>query len=394
MSKKILFVSNGYGEDTIAVAIIKALLDKARDCEIACEVAAFPLVGMGMPYQRAGIAVEAPLMLMPSEGLLAEDWGKLVQDLKKGLLGLIFKQIRSLKRLKPDLVVAVGDLFPVVMGSFVRRPMVFIGTAKSNYFVPYGYFERLLLKRYVSVSLVRDEATAAALRTQGLKAQWVGNAMLDALEARGADFALPEKQLALALFPGSHDNAYENFPVLLKALKAFEALWQNKFYVLLGFPLSLQLARFEARALAEGWGTGSLGSREVEKGDASILARWVREKSEILVISGQLGDILSRAQIVLGQAGTANEQAAAFGKPIVAFEPQPEKLRWYRKRQKGLLGEALEVVEDKPELIAQKLAEILNNPAKYNFMAQTGRERMGPPGGAAKMAEVILKTIP
>lgn len=384
MTKKFLFISNGFGEDTIAVSVIKAMQQQSPGVEIS----AFPLVGMGMPYQRANIAVESPLMLMPSEGLLAEDWSKLAQDFKSGLLGLTLKQIRSLKRLKLDAAVAVGDLFPVIMGSFTRKPLVFVGTAKSNYFVPYSFFERRLLQRHVRVALVRDEPTAAALRAHKLDARWVGNAMLDALETSGTTFNLPQGALVIALFPGSHENAYQDFPVLLRALKALESLRAEKIYVLLGFPLSLNLARFESQAAAENW---EIMTKETR--DESIIGRWAREKSEIIVITGKLGDILSRCALVLGQAGTANEQAAAFGKPIVAFDRNPDKLRWYRKRQKGLLGEALAIVPDNPEMIARTLSEILNDTARYDFMAKTGRERMGPPGGAAQMAEVILQQL-
>jgi uncharacterized protein (TIGR03492 family) len=384
MNKKILFISNGYGEDTIAVSIIKALLKQSPELDIA----AFPLVGKGVPYLKAGIALKAPLKLMPSEGLLAEDWSRLAEDFKEGLISLTFKQITHLRRLKPDVTVAVGDLIPVIMSSFTHAPLVFVGTAKSNYFVPYSFVERLVLKRRAAISLVRDEPTAAALRAQGLNALWVGNAMLDALEFSGTDFGLPAEALTIALFPGSRANAYQDFPILLKALKAFEALWQKKFYILLGFPLSLALSKFEEQASEEGWKI----EKGIEKGDASILARWTRDKSEILVVAGNLGDILNRCQIVLGQAGTANEQAAAFGKPVLAFAPKPHKMRWYRKRQKGLLGEALEVAPDNPRLIAEELYAILNNPDRYNLMAQTGIDRMGPAGGAAKMAEIILKT--
>ena len=47
----------------------------------------------------------------------------------------------------------------------------------------------------------------------------------------------------------------------------------------------------------------------------------------------------------MGQAGTANEAAAAAGVPVVAFErDRDRKTAWYRMRQHGLLGEALAVL--------------------------------------------------
>ena len=61
-----------------------------------------------------------------------------------------------------------------------------------------------------------------------------------------------------------------------------------------------------------------------------------------------------------------------------------------RDRQKGLLGEALQVVEPAPGIIADTIREIWKDKDRFQEMAEVGRSRMGPSGAAAKMAELIL----
>jgi uncharacterized protein (TIGR03492 family) len=114
----------------------------------------------------------------------------------------------------------------------------------------------------------------------------------------------------------------------------------------------------------------------------------------VLLVRGALGDLLARSQVVLGQAGTANEQAAGLGLPVVAYAPGGERrLKWYRFRQKGLLGEAVRVVEDHPEAIAGELAFLLANPGERARRGAIGRERMGGFGGAARIAELIESLV-
>ena len=97
-------------------------------------------------------------------------------------------------------------------------------------------------------------------------------------------------------------------------------------------------ARFAADARADGW--------EVASSDDAEMPFVLRRNGRVLVRAwrGPLGAVLARATLVMGQAGTANEAAAAAGVPVVAFERgRDRKTTWYRQRQRGLLGEALAV---------------------------------------------------
>jgi uncharacterized protein (TIGR03492 family) len=105
---------------------------------------------------------------------------------------------------------------------------------------------------------------------------------------------------------------------------------------------------------------------------------------------GPLGAMLQRATIVLGQAGTANEAAAAAGIPVVAYEPSHAgKRAWYRMRQAGLLGGALLVVDGTIQNAAMQVRELLADAVRRERMGRIGRERMGPPGGAQLIARTI-----
>lgn len=100
---------------------------------------------------------------------------------------------------------------------------------------------------------------------------------------------------------------------------------------------------------------------------------------------GPIGSMFDRASLAIGQAGTANEAAAAAGVPVVAFERgRDRKNAWYRKRQSGLLGDALAVFDGDGAVAGVR--DLLRDPARRARMGAIGRERMGPPGGARRVA--------
>jgi uncharacterized protein (TIGR03492 family) len=93
----------------------------------------------------------------------------------------------------------------------------------------------------------------------------------------------------------------------------------------------------------------------------------------------------------LGMAGTANEQAVGLGRPVVAFPgPGSQFTSKFLVAQKRLLGDAL-AATDGPVAAGQAVLDILRDPDKYRIMADCGRERMGPPGGADRMAAELMR---
>src|ERR1700730_8435917 len=168
--KRLLVVSNGYGEDVGAAEVVRAL--PLEDVDLIV----YPLVGLGSHYPP-GVTLLDPRHDFPSGGFgWIAGWRSLREDLAQGLIRLWLAQRRVLRaqRGRVDLVVVAGDVYCLAMGSAAGGPTVFLGGSKSNYFAPYNQVEVWLLRRLASQVFPRDEVTAAALRQQGVRARFCG----------------------------------------------------------------------------------------------------------------------------------------------------------------------------------------------------------------------------
>lgn len=386
--KKILFVSNGHGEDAIAAGVVLKLAEKTGKDFIL----GFPLVGEGKAYKDIGIKIVAPTRNMPSGGLIPGGWIKnLWMDFTSGLGKLILKQTDSLKKLKDDIsiVVAVGDTYPVILGGFFTgRPIVFVGTAKSNYFYPYSGMEKMVFKKYCNKVFPRDEITAEALRKSGVKAEWVGNAMMDCLNVTGERFGISEDRTVIALLPGSRSAAYQDLPIILSAMEKAVQKSNKQLDFVIPLADSIALDKLAESARESGF---SLHDYHEEDG---LVGKLTRQEMRILLLRRRFGDVINIAHLVVGQAGTGNEQAVGMGKPVISFDSDGnEKLGWYRLRQKGLLGDSLLIVPRNSKDLAKQTLKLLDDKETYRTMADIGRERMGPAGGAEKMADYIFSLV-
>jgi uncharacterized protein (TIGR03492 family) len=381
----VLFVSNGHGEAAIA--------DR-----IACELHA---IAPGVARDHVALVGESrseymhdvgPQRAMPSGGLIA--MGNLVNithDLRGGLLRLTLEQLRFLRRAdgRYRRVVCVGDVYALVMALAVRVPVTYVGTAKSVRVAPYGAIERRVLRRAADV-FVRDEATARELRAHRIDAAAPGNVIADLFDAPDdarADRAVEGFAPAVALFPGSREAAYRDAPFLLQVVRACAQTRPALGAVLSVAPM-LDASRFRRELSAEGFDVGAR--------DDEVMPFDVRAHDRVLARAwrGAIGPLLSRVLLVLGQAGTANEAAAAAGVPVVAFERgHDRKTAWYRMRQHGLLGEALEVMPGESVAAAQRVGALLDDAERRKRMGSIGRERMGEPGGARAIAQRIAEQL-
>jgi len=396
---RLIVLSNGHGEDLMASLLARRLRERAAGRgDSTFVVAGFPIVGEGLAYLRRGIPIEGVQRAMPSGGFILKRAANLAADLRAGLIGLTLAQIRALKALRSryDAAVALGDVFCLWLASSVlRRPSVFVPTAKSEYISGHFGFEYRLMRRAVKV-FPRDEATAQAIRRRGIDAEFVGNLMMDALDIEGIDFFAGAsgpgakaggRAPVVALLPGSREDAYENAADLASIAASLPA----HFKFLLSLAPGLDPNRLKQR-LADGPGAWSfLPPAACAKGVSGVLAR---AQHRIVVVQGCFGDVLASADIVVGLAGTANEQAVGLGKPVVAF---PGRGTQFTKRfagaQKRLLGESLSLVDPQPAVVAREVEAILADPERYARMSAEGRRRMGPPGGLDRLAEQIERLI-
>jgi hypothetical protein len=351
----ILFVTNGHGEAAIAARIAQ----ETRALS-ALRTDHFGLVGERLGAD--GFADVGPRRVMPSGGLVA--MGNLRafgRDLGAGFLGLLARQIGFLRAARGRYagVVAVGDAYACALAGIAGGPLTYVGTAKSVHVARYGPAERRILARAQRI-FVRDAATAADLRAHGVPAEAPGNVIVDLLasdarfEWRGAAH--------LVLLPGSRERAYAD-ALRIAALVAELRRRGTLFDAVLSVAPNLEPARF-APAL-------ELGG----------LRPW----------SGPLGALLPGATLAIGQSGTANEAAAAQGVPVVALElDDARRDAWYRKRQVGLLGDALLIVPGDPSRGADAVGALLSDEVRRARMGAAGRDRMGGPGGARAIAEAVV----
>ncbi len=378
---RVLFVTNGHGEAAIADRIaleLRALRPDAVPDHLA-------LVGDRPVEVMRDVG---PRQAMPSGGLIAMGNARnLVRDLRAGLLALTRRQVKFLRGVRGDydVVVAVGDAYALIIASFAKAPTVFVGSAKSVDVAPYGPFEARVLAR-AAARFVRDDATAAALRRRGVEAD-VANAIVDLFASPRSSTVEPAVAgfaPCLALFPGSRESAYDDALFLLRIVGAL-SVCRSKLGAVLSIAPGLDAARFAEQARADGWD-------EQHSPDESIPFVLLRD-GRVLVRGwrGPIGPPLQYAALVLGQAGTANEAAAAAGVPVVAFARERDrKSRWYRERQRGLLDGALAVVSGSFDRAVAEVAAILDDPQRRRRMGEIGRARMGAPGGARRIAERIV----
>ncbi len=309
--------------------------------------------------------------------------GNIVRDLRAGLVGLTVAQLRFLRKSRGRYVsvVAVGDTYALLMALQAGSPTIYVGTAKSVYVAPYGPGERSILRKAEGV-FVRDGATAADLLAKGVACESPGNIIADLYAPDDADppfHGIPR----ILMLPGSRDDAYARSVDLVQIVQRVVQREPNLSGVLSLAP-GLSPERF-ADTLEE---SGCTVFRD--KTDPNIPFHLAFSPSSVITAwCGPLGAAIARASIVFGQAGTANEAAAAAGTPILAYDSDDHGL--YRTRQRGLLGDAVAILSGSYDQAAENMERILVDSQQRERMSQIGRQRMGGRGASKVIAHRIVE---
>jgi uncharacterized protein (TIGR03492 family) len=377
---RVLFVSNGHGEIAIA-ARIAAELHALRP--MVCDHVA--LVGdFAYPSTMREVG---PRRVMPSGGVVAMgNVRNIWHDLRAGLAAHTWNQWRFLRSMAHayDAAIAVGDVFALVMALQARAAAtIFVGTAKSVHVAPYGYFEERAISRAQQV-FVRDRATAQRLQSHGIAAQ-AANVIVDLYAGDTETIDVPFDPF-IAIFPGSRDDAYDDAVFLIRVVREIADAMPRAGGIVSIAP-GLDPRRMRDRCVSQGWDVRDGGDASapfsIYAGDREIVRAW----------RGSLAPMLARASIVLGQAGTANEAAAARGIPVAAFAPARGRTPWYRRRQIALLGQALMSAPADVSSAAKATLELLGDEQRMQRMGAIGRERMGEPGAARAIARQTLALV-
>lgn len=380
---RLTLLSNGHGEDVVGALLAEAFLA----CDGTLELRAFPTVGGGGAYERLNIPVLGPRRALPSGGFMLHSLDAFRRDVQAGFLPMTTAQLRTLRSLETDVLIVVGDVYALLLSSLVgTRQRFYVQTLVSawqrhlpsrllsrprhlnRYFMErFSGPERLLIRRLARHSYVRDAPTAALLKTLGLSVSALGNPMLDALHpAVAPPLPLPVKPPVVALLPGTREHKKAALETMVRALECWPeatglVAWTD------GAPPSGSW-----RAVAEGVWQGA---------------------PNVYLLTDRFAAVLGAAQLALGTAGTAHEQAAASGLPVVAFAAPPIYTPAFLANQRRLLGEALSVCDPDPQSVAATLRALWCDTDRYRRAAAAGRERMGAAGGSVAIARDVLRRV-
>src|SRR5690606_19878230 len=103
---------------------------------------------------------------------------------------------------------------------------------------------------------------------------------------------------------------------------------------------------------------------------------------ELRFVRGRFAAVLASASVVLGTAGTANEQAAGLSLPVVSFPVPPDYSAAFLANQERLLGGALRVVAASAEAVAEAVLAAGPSSEHRATAARVGPQRMGGAGGS------------
>ncbi|MGV2831023.1 lipid-A-disaccharide synthase-related protein [Myxosarcina sp. GI1(2024)] len=402
---KLLILSNGHGEDLIAIRIIKQLQQQAA-CGL--ELAALPIVGEGYAYTKSNIPIIGKVRQMPSGGFIYMESKHLWQDVRGGLIGLTIEQINLVRKLSQQwLVLAVGDLVPLLYAWLGSSNYAFVGTAKSEYYLRdetgwlartswiercfgsvYLPWERWLMgNARCKAVFPRDTLTTKILQQWSIPAYDLGNPMMDDLENKSSD-RLASKidkrdKVKVLLLPGSRmPEALRNWQQIVAALFGVIARFNRIELEFLGaIAPSLNLEPFLEYAIAQGWNI----STQPESTARSL----TQANATLYLTHNSYARCLQRAQIAIAMAGTATEQFVGLGKPVITMPGKgPQFIYAFAEAQTRLLGCSVILVENYQQ-VGKAIFSVLNNPRQLEAIALNGRRRMGSAGASRRIASCL-----
>ncbi len=414
MGESLLVLSNGHGEDLIAMRVLEALGHRQPQLQTAV----LPLVGQGGAYGAAEAAGRlrrvGPQLLLPSGGFSNQSLRGLLADLRAGLPLLSWRQwqlVRAWGRSGRP-VLAVGDLLPLLLAWAGGGPYGFIGTPKSDYTwasaPPLGWgaspvadaYHRLkgsewdpwewtlMAHRRCRLVVVRDALTARGLRRHGVAALAPGNPMMDGLEAAPLPTRLRTRRRLLLLAGSRMPEALRNAEQLLSALNQLQSGAAITVLLATGRePTPAQLAPLLQRQgfAVQGDEPGPTGPEP----DATPAAVWRRGPVELWIGPGRFAAWAGWAEVGLANAGTATEQLTGLGIPALSLPGDgPQFKAGFARRQSRLLGGAVVPCRNAGQL-AERLQVLLTSPELRCQLGRQGQRHMGPAGGSEAIAALI-----
>ena len=399
---KLLVLSNGHGEDLIAIRIIERLLQDIAELEIT----ALPIVGQGYAYQNLNIPLAGRVQQMPSGGFIYKGGNPLWQDLRGGLIQLTLEQICLVRQWGKTggKILAVGDLVPLLYAWLSKADYAFVGTAKSEYYLrdEFGWLSQTswLERKFDSVYLPwerwlmsrdrcrgvfpRDSLTTEILQQRAIPAYDLGNPMMDDLTTKSK--AREAGKLDILLLPGSRmPEAITNWQqILMGVWSVNKTLSQVQLNFNAAIANALDLTAFTLSAVTQGWQITSRQKKTVILGQNERTLTLTQEHNS---------EFFKQADVAIAMAGTATEQFVGLGKPVVIFPGQgPQFTYAFAEAQARLLGCGILMVEN-PGQVGKAIAKVIDDEQLLKEIVINGKRRMGEAGAAQRIAECLQKTL-
>ncbi len=417
---RLLCLSNGHGEDAIAVEILKQL----QQLPNAPELAALPLVGTGQAYQKLkNVPLISLVKSMPSGGFIYMDGVQLLRDVNQGLISLTWAQIQAVRNWAKQggIILAVGDIVPLLMAWISGAPYSFVGTAKSEYYLRdeqgwlsrpskleqwegwsgsvYLPWERWLMSRSRCRAVFpRDSLTAEILRQWSIPVWDTGNPMMDNLQPPTTasvwqQFREDRETLTVTLLPGSRPpEAYHNWEIILQAIAAllqisFDGVKQ--FILLAAIAPTLDLDPLNQSLMAQKWQLVTESTSIPYR--LSITDSVFRCQNAMLILTQtEFNACLDAGEMAIAMAGTATEQFVGLGKPAITIQGKgPQFTPKFAEAQSRLLGLSIIVVEQ-PTQVPEVMSSLRQDSERLQLIMRNGKRRLGKPGAASRIAQHLI----
>ena len=408
---QLLVISNGHGEDEVAMRIVREL----QCLPTPPNISALPIVGTGQAYQRQRVPIVGPVQVMPSGGFVYMDLRQLFRDLGGGLLSLTWGQLQALWSWarEGDAILAVGDIVPLLFAWWSGVPYAFVGTAKSDYYLrdEAGSYPQLSgLQRFqpsvyplwdrwfmqdprCRAVFPRDHLTSDRLQHWPIPVFDVGNPMMDQLAPQGKLPLIPlglTSALTVTLLPGSRPpEVYENWAVILAAIAGLLNTSSQPWLFLAAIVPNLDLQIFHAALHAQHWQRQAMA---VEPQDLTVQT-FVQAQATLLLTQRAFNDCVHAADVVIAMAGTATEQCVGLGKPVITLPGAgPQFTPKFAQAQARFLGPSVTLVQA-PEQVPAAVHHWGLQPQQRQEWQENGDRRMGPPGAARRIALCLQQEL-
>ncbi len=406
-NKKLLVLSNGHGEDLIALRIIEALHDLRPELQL--EV--LPIVGEGNAFsevvKKKWVVKRGVSHRLPSGGFSNQSLRGMLADISSGLLSVTWKNWVYVRRALKEgsFLLAIGDLLPLFFAWSSGGIYGFVGTPKSDYTwltlqgsslsdyyhgmkgTEWEPWEWALMKASrCKLVAVRDRVTARGLRRKGVRAVALGNPMMDGFRPIACPFSLKKVRRLILLCGSRMPEALLNFRRLINAVEQIEIKNTLAIFVAIGSEPTLHEIE---QSLIE------LGYAKRNDIDKKLDADSTFEKGQLRIVLGvgKFSNWIGLAEVGIANAGTATEQLVGFGVPCVSLPGRGPQFKYsFAFRQSRLLGGSVITSKSSKEM-AELVGLLLRNSDFQKSLSSIGKKRMGSSGGSKALAQLILHSF-